>query len=141
MTFFVFFIFIFLLGKVNHSFAEPVYGVMLHSGPLAARKTKELMITVGPWWLCWWRRGIFAQTVAVRTLRLSLESDGEVCSNTTSCSGLQVTASHFWRLGFFFFRLKKQQHLREEKMNNNLKEYWILIKIIIVIKKYLYEKI
>lgn len=51
-----------------------------------------------------------AQTVAVRTLRVSLESEGEVCNNTASCSGLQVTASHFWRLGFFFFLLKKQQH-------------------------------
>lgn len=59
--------------------------------------------------------GAGAHTVAVCTLRLTFESDGEVCSNTTSCSGLHVTASHFWRLGFFFLRLKKQQHLEERK--------------------------
>lgn len=32
-----------------------------------------------------------------------------------SRSGLFCASSHFWRGDFFFFRLKKQQHLKDEK--------------------------
>lgn len=62
------------------------------------------------------RVGRFHVTAGLRTL--SRELDWEVACRrvTASRSGLHcTTASHFPRPLFFFFRLKKQQHLKESR--------------------------